>query len=102
MPPLAAPHGPRLTASHPQSRTHSYGRQTVFPPVGAINAAAAVGGHRDLELLEPSRKADRGPEEDMRKLFEECEVALYSSRILNEALAYSTPDFFSRNPVIKV
>ena len=38
----------------------------------------------------------------MRKLFEECEVALYSSRILNEALAYSTPDFFSRNPVIKV
>ena len=90
-------------------------RQTVLPPqspqvlpsvpVSVINAATAVGGHRDLEWRKPSRTADRGlisPEEDTRKLFEECEVALYSSRILNEALAYSTPQFFSRNPVVKV
>ena len=38
----------------------------------------------------------------MRRLFEECEVALYSCRILNEALAYATPESFRKNPVIKV
>ncbi len=38
----------------------------------------------------------------MRRLFEECEVAVYSSRILNEALVYGTPETFRKNPVIKV
>jgi len=41
-------------------------------------------------------------EEDMRRLFEECEVALHNTRILNEALVYSTPKSFSINPFIKV
>ena len=53
MPPPPAPHGPRLAANHPRSRTPSPERHVVFPPqasqalpaaaVGAINAAAAVG-----------------------------------------------------------
>ena len=50
-------------------------------------------------------KPDRGlipPDEDIRRLFEECEVALYGTRILNEALAFATPETFRRNPVIKV
>ena len=50
-------------------------------------------------------KPDRGlipPEEDIRRLFEECEVALYGTRILNEALAFATPESYRRNPVIKV
>ena len=62
-------------------------------------------GHRERELPRPPRQADRRlipPEEDMRRLFEECEVALYSCRILNEALAYATPESFRKNPVIKV
>jgi hypothetical protein len=61
--------------------------------------------HRDRELPKPPRRADRGLipfEEDMRRLFEECEVAVYNSRILNEALAFGTPESFRRNPVIKV
>ena len=56
------------------------------------------------ELPTPPRPDRRliPPEEDMRRLFEECEVALYSCRILNEALAYATPESFRKNPVIKV
>jgi len=59
--------------------------------------------HRTLP--KPPRKTERGLislEEDMRRLFEECEVAVYNTRILNEALAYGTPESFRRNPVIKV
>jgi len=41
-------------------------------------------------------------EEDMRKLFEECKVAVYNTRILKTALEFSTPEFFPRNPIIKV
>lgn len=62
-------------------------------------------GHRDRDLPTPPRRKDREfipPEEDMRRLFEECDVALHNSRILNEALAYSTPDSFRSNSVIKV
>ena len=65
----------------------------------------SVFGDRDRELLQLPRKRDLEfvpPEEDTRRLFEECDVALYNARILNEALAYSTPDFFRSNPVIKV
>lgn len=62
-------------------------------------------GRQHRGLPRPPRNADRGlipPEEDMRRLFEECEVAVYSSRILNEALVYGTPESFRKNPVIKV
>ena len=62
-------------------------------------------GHRDREFRGPPRQADRRLtqlEEDMLRLFEECEVALYSCRILNEALSYATPESFRKNPVIKV
>jgi hypothetical protein len=54
-------------------------------------------GHRDRELPKPPRRADRGyipPEEDMRRLFEECEVAVHNSRILNEALGVWHSRFF--------
>ena len=53
MPPPPAPHGPRLAATHPRSRTPSPERQVVFPPhapqvlpaaaVSAINSASAAG-----------------------------------------------------------
>ena len=41
-------------------------------------------------------------EEDMRRLFEEREVAVYNTRILHEALMYTSPESFRRNPVIEV
>ena len=90
------------------------------PPVTDVNAPPSPQSHRpDMRLQdsdqghggrerghlrEPSRKADGRLilSEDDTRIFEECEVALYSTRILFEALAYSTPRFFSRNPVIKV
>ena len=62
-------------------------------------------GHRDRELPQPPRRRDREyipPDEDMRRLFEECDVALHNVRILNEALAFATPDSFRSNAVIKV
>ena len=50
MPPPPAPHGPRLAATHPRSRTPSPERQIAFPPQGlpaaavsAISAASAGG-----------------------------------------------------------
>ena len=62
------------------------------------------GRQRGHSQRERSRKADGRlilPEDDTQ-IFEECEVALYNSRILFEALADTTPRFFSRTPVIKV
>ena len=57
--------------------------------------------HRNHELPQPPRKVIP-LEEDMRRLFEECSMALSHARILNEALAYATPDSFRNNSVIKV
>ena len=62
-------------------------------------------GHRDREPPRPPRQGDRRlipPEEDMRRLFEECDLALFRSRVLNDALAYATSESFRENPIIKV
>jgi len=54
---------------------------------------------RHRTLPKPRRKT---VEEHMRRLFEECEMVVYNSIILNAALADDTPDSFRSNPVIKV
>ncbi|KAJ1302176.1 hypothetical protein OPQ81_001004 [Rhizoctonia solani] len=41
------------------------------------------------------------PEEDMRRLFEECEIARDNCRILADSLVYATPDSITSNPLIK-
>lgn len=41
-------------------------------------------------------------EEDMRRLFEECEVARGNARLLNENLAFAKPSDLAVNSVIKV
>ncbi|CAE6339618.1 unnamed protein product [Rhizoctonia solani] len=41
------------------------------------------------------------PEEDMRRLFEECEIARDNCRILADSLVYATPDSIATNTVIK-
>ena len=96
-----------LTSPVPQvtyMNTH-HSPQVLQPNTVRRDSDQGRAGRQRGHLWEPSHKADRGlssPEEDTRKLFEECNWALYSSRILNEALANSTPHIFSRNPVIKV
>jgi len=50
----------------------------------------------------PHRRGSGFLGEDMQKLLNECDTALYNTRFLNEALAYATPDSFHSNPVIKV
>ena len=96
-----------LTSPVPQAtymNTH-HSPQVLQPNTVRRDSDQGRAGRQQGHSREPSHKADRGlnsPGEDTRKLSEECEVALYSSRILNEALAYSTPQFFRRNPVVKV
>ncbi|CAE6471140.1 unnamed protein product [Rhizoctonia solani] len=41
------------------------------------------------------------PEEDIRRLFEECDIARDNSRILADSLVYATPDSIATNTVIK-
>lgn len=42
------------------------------------------------------------PEEDMRRLFEECEIARDNCRILADSLVYATPESATVDPLIKV
>ena len=91
--PVNTPHSPHTSRirSRRQDSDQGHGNR---PP-----------GHRERELPQPPRRRDREyipPDEDMRRLFEECDVALYNTRILNEALAYTTPDSFRSDPLIKV
>jgi hypothetical protein len=56
---------------------------------------------------ERSRKAETtygviSPEEDMRRLFEECEIARDNCRILGDSLVYATPDSVTVDPLIQV
>ncbi|CAG8698336.1 1680_t:CDS:2, partial [Acaulospora colombiana] len=51
----------------------------------------------------PPRK-DRGiipPEEDIRRLFQECDVAKNNAQVLSGALPFATPANFSSDPVIQ-
>lgn len=106
-----------FTSPTPQG---TYGNTPLSPPVHGPNTrrqdsdqvhGSRLRNRRDRELPQtprtpqPPRRRDREyipPEEDMRRLFEECEVALYNTHIFNEALAYATPDSFRSNSVIKV
>ena len=52
----------------------------------------------------PPRK-DRGiipPEEDMRRLLQECDVAKNNAQVLSQALPFATPATLATDPVIQV
>ena len=52
----------------------------------------------------PSRK-DRGiipPEEDMRRLLQECDVARNNAQVLSQALPFATPNTLGSDPLIQV
>jgi hypothetical protein len=42
------------------------------------------------------------PEEDMRRLFQECRIANGNSMLLNEALAFASPEDLREKDIIKV
>lgn len=42
------------------------------------------------------------PEEDMRRLFQECRIANGNSRLLDDALAYASPEDLREKDIIKV
>ena len=87
---VTTPHSPQVYPSWHQDSDH-----------GHIGRRPGNGG-RELPLPPRVDRVLIPPEEDMRRLFEECDVAVHSSRILNEALAYGTPESFRDNPVIQV
>ncbi|CAE6417258.1 unnamed protein product [Rhizoctonia solani] len=61
------------------------------------------GGERRRERVQnvESTYAVISPEEDMRRLFEECEIARDNCRILADSLVYATPESITSNNVIK-
>ncbi|KAG8715352.1 hypothetical protein FRC11_004522 [Ceratobasidium sp. 423] len=67
---------------------------------------------RNTRNGEPERRRERprdvesaygviSPEEDMRRLFEECDIARDNCRILADSLVYATPESITSNTVIK-
>jgi len=81
------PHSPHVLRREPR-------RQDSDQGPGTWRSVQRERGRRDRELIPP--------EEDIRRLFEECDITVYNTRILNEALVYSTPDSFRSNSVIGV
>lgn len=91
----------------------------LVPGVAAITqnmaniAMEPVMGQREMpeEGRERRRERSRQPEttygvisqeEDMRRLFEECEIARDNCRILADSLVYATPEGVTVEPVIQV
>ncbi|CAE6538926.1 unnamed protein product [Rhizoctonia solani] len=94
---------------HPQSDaaaniaivTQDLTRVGLEPPV--IRRRNTQNGERRQDRVRDARSAYGviSPEEDIRRLFEECEIARDNSRILADSLVYATPESITSNNVIK-
>ncbi len=78
------PPPPQPQALQPQS-------QTPQQP----NRAKREAPHGQLQRVIP-------PEEDMRRLLQECRIANGNAQLLNEALAFATPEDLREKDIIKV
>src|SRR5229473_3861544 len=76
----------------PQSQPPQPQTQTQQPPNRAKREAPS---HGQLQRVIP-------PEEDMRRLFQECRFANGNAQLLNEALAFATPEDLREKEIIKV
>ena len=85
--PLAPPPPP----PQPQSQPLQPQSQTPQQP----NRAKREASHGQLQRVIP-------PEEDMRRLFQECRMANGNAQVLNEALAYASPEDLREKDIIKV
>ncbi|EUC55427.1 Tom1l2 protein [Rhizoctonia solani AG-3 Rhs1AP] len=72
-------------------------------PAPVIQRRNTRDGERRRERVQnvESTYAVISPEEDMRRLFEECEIARDNCRILADSLVYATPESITSNNVIK-
>lgn len=84
-PPPPPPQQPQLQPLQPQS-------QTTQQPNRAKREAPS---HGQLQRVIP-------PEEDMRRLFQECRIANGNSQLLSEALAFASPEDLREKDIIKV
>ena len=101
-PPMQSPRTLSLTRPTPQ-----------VPPMNAPGSPHAhrlsskpqdsdQGQHRDPQPRHKRALVYDAPTEEMRRLFEECDVARYNTHRLNEALLCATPESFRSNLVIRV
>ena len=77
---------------------------SMFNGTSAPDQGGRNGNHRDSNLSHPPRWRDQDltpSEEDMQRLFGECDKALRRTRNLKEALANAVPDPLHSNPIIK-
>jgi hypothetical protein len=87
--PLAPPPPP---PQQPQSQPLQPQSQTTQQPNRAKREAPS---HGQLQRVIP-------PEEDMRRLFQECRIANGNSQLLSEALAFASPEDLREKDIIKV
>ena len=102
---------PSFPPTHRDSREHQRDRTVAsadHPRRGGERDRTGSGENRDRE-----RKKDRphkskdgkyiiSPEEDIRRLMEECEMARGNAQFLSSQLAYAKPRDLTTNDVIKV
>lgn len=90
-PPLnAQPQAPPPPQQQPQQPLQP---QTQTPQPNRAKREAP--GHGPLQRVIP-------PEEDMRRLFQECRIANGNAQLLNEALAFASPEDLREKDIIKV
>ncbi|KAF8700054.1 GAT domain, partial [Rhizoctonia solani] len=103
-----SPPGPASSLRRPspnrpiQHRIHS---NAELEPAHPVERRSALNGEReqrrDRNLDTRPNYSAVSPEEDVRQLFKECEIARDSCRILADSLVYATPDSIATDTVIK-
>ncbi|KAF8755442.1 GAT domain [Rhizoctonia solani] len=102
-PPGPAPSLRRPSPNGPiQHRIYS---NAELEPAHPVERRSALNGEReqrrDRNLDTRPNYSAVSPEEDVRQLFEECEIARDNCRILADSLVYATPDSIATDTVIK-
>ena len=74
----------------------------MFNRAPAPDQAGRIQNHRDINLSHPPHRRDQDlvpSEEDMQRLFVECDIAVWRTRILKDALANAAPGSLHSNPI---
>jgi len=95
---------PKLPNNRPNHRQHH-----DLPPLGSpknnqhptIHNTRANSKHRSRDSHDSHLQRIIPIEEDVKRLFEECEMAKGNAHVLNQALAYASPEELEENTVIR-
>src|SRR5712691_3393548 len=90
-PPNTQPQPPPQPQSQPPQAQPQTQAQTQTTPARGKREAP---GHGQLQRVIP-------PEEDMRRLFQECRFAHGNAQVLGEALAFASPEDLREKDIIK-